>query len=49
MTATRSGWRASNVLFLIVALLVPPLAILLLVGRPEPRRSPKRPVLTPIG
>jgi outer membrane protein assembly factor BamB len=39
MTATRSGWRASNVLFLIVALLLPPLAILLLVARPEPRRT----------
>jgi outer membrane protein assembly factor BamB len=39
MTATRSGWRASNVLFLVVALLVPPLAILLLIGRPEPRRT----------
>jgi outer membrane protein assembly factor BamB len=38
MTATRSGWRGSNVLFSIVALLLPPLAILLLIGRPEPRR-----------
>jgi outer membrane protein assembly factor BamB len=39
MTATRSGWRASNALFLMVALLAPPLAILLLAVRPEPRRT----------
>src|SRR5688572_8194432 len=39
MSAERSGWRSSNVLFLVVGLLLPPLAILLLIGRPEPRRT----------
>ena len=39
MTAARSGWRSSNALFLIVGLLLPPLAILLLIARPEPRRT----------
>jgi outer membrane protein assembly factor BamB len=39
MTAARSGWRTSNALFLIVALLLPPLAILLLIARPEPLRA----------
>ena len=39
MTGTPSGWRSSNALFLIVALLLPPLAIVLLIARPEPRRT----------
>ena len=39
MTVARSGWRSANALFLIVGLLLPPLAILLLIARPEPRRT----------